>query len=507
MRWVAALALVGCSNVHSTPGDDSSTAEISLTIDRRPAVHSVASLTITLDAGAGPVVDHVTITSDTFPVVYQVTHSGGFGTLLIDVEALDNFGTPVGVGITSAALDAPTASLMIEASDFVVNTTVTGNQFLSNDFEAAGLQLAATQFMGVWMVGFREDCTSCNIYGRRFSSTGLPEYTDVASGIAQFSLNTTPTTTAATPALTSSVDRTLAFWDFTDTVGNGHGIACRTVDLPGSSSTPVTITTDAADVVTASSIAFGGNVVVTWQTFMTTQVVRAMIVDGFCQQISPPVTVSIATGSLGARRSHAAANDQLTLLYAWILDGDLYARFGVDSGQLAPTESVLLQHSAVDEVDFVRVAPWGHDFAVAVRWGNPNGSGPGRIELYRMTTSGQFSAVRLITDASGSDFASNKAFGIASRDDGMLMVVWHTCPTGPGSCNVFARALRMNGEATTTEPFVVPTTTASDQINPSVVAVEDASGSAFVVAWNDSSGAGADSSGTAVRARIIYPPP
>jgi hypothetical protein len=89
---------------------------------------------------------------------------------------------------------------------------------------------------------------------------------------------------------------------------------------------------------------------------------------------------------------------------------------------------------------------------------------------------------------------------IAERPDHALLVVWHVCESGPGLCDVFGRILRPTG-APVGDPFIVPTSTASEQINPSVIALQDS----FVAAWNDSSGEAPDRSGTAVRARVITP--
>jgi hypothetical protein len=109
----------------------------------------------------------------------------------------------------------------------------------------------------------------------------------------------------------------------------------------------------------------------------------------------------------------------------------------------------------------------------------------------------------LISDRSGSDFASSEAFGVAPGRDGSLLVVWHAClEKGDGSgCGVFGRLLGPSGAPLGPE-LVIPTTTADDQIRPSAVGLPDG---AFAVAWTDRSTAAPDSSGTAVRARIIYP--
>src|SRR4030095_15703425 len=93
---------------------------------------------------------------------------------------------------------------------------------------------------------------------------------------------------------------------------------------------------------------------------------------------------------------------------------------------------------------------------------------------------------------------------------GALMVVWHACASGPGSCETYGRILRPTG-VPVGEEFVVATSTTGDQVNPSVAALDDPSLTSerdpFVAAWNDSSGAEADSNGTRVRARSVTPAP
>ena len=83
------------------------------------------------------------------------------------------------------------------------------------------------------------------------------------------------------------------------------------------------------------------------------------------------------------------------------------------------------------------------------------------------------------------------------------MVVWHACrENGDGNgCGVFGRALRADGTPAGDE-LVIATTTNGDQTNPSVAALP---GDAFAVVWKDDSGAAPDISGSAVRARIVYP--
>ncbi|HEX5063827.1 MAG TPA: hypothetical protein VFV99_30820, partial [Kofleriaceae bacterium] len=394
------------------------------------------------------------------------------------------------------------ASVMLDSADFVVNAIYANNQFLSNDFEAVGLQLAPLS-NGTWTTAFREDCSTCNVIARRFDTNGAPVRTELGAGTTQFNVTTTLTTSGTIPAVASSGLTTLIVWDYFDTVGTAQGVACRALNEQGAgTASQLSISTDAADVVTAAPLS-NGNFAVTWQSFITSmQVVRSIIVKPDCTTLTPsPLTVSTVSGSFGARRSHVASNGA-AILYAWVVDGDVRVRQGANNGTLVGTEAVLVPKTATDEVDHVRISPWQTGFAVAVRWAASSGMGPGKIEVYRVSATGALmGSPILITDKSGSDFASDKAFGIAQRSDGALMVVWHQCETGPGSCDVYGRILRPTG-VPVGDPYVIATSTGSDQVNPSIIALDD---KAFAAAWNDSSGLEPDPSGSAVRARILYP--
>jgi len=189
-------------------------------------------------------------------------------------------------------------------------------------------------------------------------------------------------------------------------------------------------------------------------------------------------------------------------MYTWVASSQVAIRPGLMNGSFSAAESVLVPNTSTQDVDHVRIVPYGTGFAIAARWSSVDIDGPGKIEVYRISAAGVIQgAPTLITDESGSDFTSDKAFGMAARADGALLVTWHACPTGPGSCEVFGRLMRPDGTLAG-ETFVVPTTTGSDQVNPSAIALD----TGFVVAWTDSSGVEPDPSGSSVRARIIYPP-
>jgi hypothetical protein len=144
---------------------------------------------------------------------------------------------------------------------------------------------------------------------------------------------------------------------------------------------------------------------------------------------------------------------------------------------------------------------------IAARWEATALTGPGRIELFRVDTGGKLvGAPALVTDKTASDSGANsgndESFGLASRSDGTVLIAWHSCGDfGDDSmCGVFGRIMRDTGEPVS-DAFLIPTTTAGDQLLPSVVGLPDA----FVAMWSDASSKPPDIALRAVRARIIYP--
>jgi hypothetical protein len=496
-----ALVLIGL--FASCGGDDT---YMIVSVDKRLSVNAPTKLAVTLSNAGSMRTDSLDIGGNDFPVTFSLSAPGRSGEIGINIDALDAQGQLVGRGATSTDLTSTNAAVMLDSADFVVNALYANNQFLSNDFEAVGLQMAALG-NGIWTVAFREDCmptNSCTVLARRFDHAGKPVRSELAAGETQFPVSTRLARSGAIPAAAASGVTTLVLWDFIDTVGDGQGVACRAINEQGAAAAgQLEISNDSADVVTVAPLP-NGNFVATWQTFLNqSQVVRGVIVTPGCTTLAGqnPYTVSTATGTFGARRSHAAANAS-TVLYTWIVDGQVHIRTGPLSGTPLGNEVILVPSTASQEVDHVRVVPWGNGFAVAARWGAKAANGPGKLEVYRVSTAGVIQgAPILITDKSGSDFASDKAFGLARRSDDAVMVAWHQCETGPGSCDVYGRILRPTG-APVGEPIVLPTTTGSDQVNPSIVALD---ASSFAAAWNDSSGVAPDQSGSAVRGRILYP--
>jgi hypothetical protein len=500
------LGLAACA------GSDGADPYVIVTIEARPAVHDASAVTVGLTNAGTTRSDSLALRDHDFPVTLSISAPERTGELGITVEATDEAGLVVGLGSVTTTVEAATAELTLEPADFVVNTDYANDQFPSNDFEAAGFQLAALPD-GTWTAAFRDasqspTVTAVTILGRRFDGTGRPVSTQLAAGTGGFPLSSVPTTRGSTPAIAASLTTTLAVWDFFAVDSDPHGVACRALDLAGrATAAQAIVAPDAADVVSLTALA-SGDFLAAWSTVLTdTHVIRSLVIKPDCTAPAPPETVSTPTDD--AHRASLAANADRSL-FAWIVEGDLHVRVASATGMLVAAEQILVHKTATDEIVHARVAPSAANgdggFVVVARWAfSASGDGPGRIELFRTDATGSLIGnPAVITDRSGSDFDNAQSFGLASRPDGTVLVAWHGCGAlgDTNLCGVFGRFVRDTGEPIT-DAFVIPTTTKADQQLPSVIALDDA----FVALWSDASATPPDASGTAVRARLLYPPP
>lgn len=495
------VVLAGCS-------DES---YLVVTVTARPAVHDASTLSVTLSNETASRTDTLEINNHSFPLTFSVSAPGRTGTLGVSVAALDSSMNEVGAGSVMTTVDAKTASLRLDSTDFVVNSDPAMDQFLaSGDYEAAGFQLAPSAD-GTWIATFRDNCnggTACNILGRKLDARGVPVTTTIGGGEAgQFVLTTTPADTGAYPAAASNGQDTIVLWDYyTDAMT--HGIACRALDSTGNApAAQATITTDNADVVSVTPLS-NGNFAASWQIYGP-NTIRTIIVKPDCTTVTAqPFTTSVAQGTTeGPFHSTVAANGS-NVMYAWIVDGDVHIRPGTNSGPTG-NDTTLLTHTMQYSARIARLAPFGTGFAVVVRWGAPDYMGPGKIEMFQISPTGTVVGTpTLITDQSLSDFTSGiQSFGVATSATGELLVAWHQCDMQgtAGTCDVLGRFVSPAGSPDGAV-FTIPTTTIGDQTGPSVIALGGAMPGAFAVAWTDESHQPPDPQGKAVRARIVYPP-
>jgi hypothetical protein len=474
-----------------------------VTVANRPAVHDVATLRVTLGNSGTMRTDDIPVGSATLPATFSLTATGRTGDLTIAIDALDAAGLIVGRGTTTTQVDAETATVMLETADFVVNTDFADDQYPSDYSDTHGFQ-AGAMTDGSFAVVYTGNCptTGCNMFARRFDSTGRPKSSQVAAGTNSFPISTNLSSGITTPAIAGAGTTTLAAWNYRQPGGMGTGVACRSLDAQGRAlPDELLFSTDTSTDNVSIAPLSNNNFVVAW-VGNSPRVVRGVILKPDCTVLTTaPVNVSTTVGPV----SPAVTANGTAILYAWTVTGAVYVRIANATNVLQGAADVLfLPKTATEEVEFVRVTPLGTGFAVIVRWAlSGQFTGPGRLEMYRTNAQGAVlgSAV-LVSNTSGSDFGSREAFGAATRSDGTMLVTWHSCETtGDGQgCGVYARAFRSDGMPLGAE-FGVPTTTVGDQMNPSVAALGDA----FAVIWKDSSMQAPDVAGSAVRARIVYP--
>lgn len=479
---------------------------IVVTVQTRPAVHDVSTLRVTLSNAGSMRTEELTVGGATFPATFSISPEDRTGELGISIEAYNAASELIGRGDVQSTIEASKADVLLEPTDFVVNTEYAGAQELSNYAPANGLQLAVTQ-SGTWTVAYSTECAQpCNMFARRFDPAARPVSTVVAAGTAGFPVSTQLTTSFSTPAVAANANTTIAIWNHRDTAAATYSIQCRALDERGAAaSSQQLISTDSFPYMVAATALPSGNFAVVWPGRVTNTVIRAAVVSPACTPIGVLQVLSPDVAAVYPSGSHLAANAS-NILYAWKLAGEVRGRLARLDGTLLGTADIpLVTKTATEQVEHVRVAPLGAGFALLVRWGLITGStGPGRIDLYRVSNAGVvMGSPTLITDRSGTDYASSEGFGVAARPDGTMLVVWHACmDRGDGSgCGVFGRLVDATGAPAGAE-LALATTTTGDQTRPSAVALPDG---AFATAWSDRSGAAPDMSEVAVRARIIYP--
>lgn len=481
-----------------------------VTVEARPAVFDVARLKVTLSNESSAVSEDFVLDGKLLPITFSVSASGRTGDVGIAVEALREDGALAGRGTGQTTVDAEAARVMIDSVDFVVNTDFADDQELTGFASEHGFQLAATT-TGTWTVGYRDACTTpCHVLARRFDEAGRPANSALAAGTNSFAVSTKLTTSFTTPAVAANATTTLVVWNSTDPVMTSvRAIECRSLDANGAASSgQIVVSPDAFPNLLSVTPLSNGNFAIAWDGRATTvNEIRTAVVKPDCALLNP-VTAASTTAGVGSPRNSSVTASADRILYAWILDGTVRIRLATNANTyLAGADALLAGKTPTEEIDHARVAPLpGGGFAIFTRWSLITGAvGPGRIEMLRTNNAGMMVGTPVIvTDRSGTDFPSNQAFGVAAKPDGTLLVVWHACEErGDGNlCGVFGRLISPAGVPVGTD-FSLATTTSGDQLGPSAAALP---GEAFVAAWTDTSQLEPDRSGSAVRARIIYPP-
>jgi hypothetical protein len=479
-----------------------------VTVKVRPTVVGATALVVELKNGAGTAGDRLELRGQTFPLTFSVSSPGRNGDLEIKVSAKNEADLLVGLGVVTVPITESTAEVLVDSADFVVNTNVAKDQYLTDDYEAAGSQLTVNA-SGEWLAAFRETCTAaaCNVFARRFSRIGQPLTSVAAAGTNAFPANTGRVGVISTAAVASSADKTLMFWETTNAADAADGVACRPFDRAGAAGSERKIATEpGTDVVVATPLS-NGSFAVAWAghpNITDPLNLRTLVVDGNCTPLGTQQIVGTLLPTLGLSQSAIAAS-VTSYLIAWHADGTVRARTFTLAGVPSSADTPLISPPVGEEYAMVRVASYNGGVALvaAHRVGQVVS-----LELYRVSATGApalLGPATVVTDKIDSVF---DGFSVAAHPQGPILVSWHGCGTrGDGEgCGVFGRLFSINGTALG-DAFVIPTTTALDQFDASAAPLVGDDGQLlFVVAWNDLSATAPDTSGASVRARILYPP-
>lgn len=482
-----------------------------VTVEVRPSVVGVESLTVQLRNGAGLAGDSFELRGKAFPVTFSVSSPGRTGELEIEVSARDSADLLVGRGTALVPITAATGQVLVDSADFVVNSEYPDDQFLTDDYESTSTQLASNP-SGEWIASFRQRCTpaACNVFARRFGPDGqvLPSGT---AGDNAFAVNNTlKVVSSSTPTVLSGVNKSLVFWETAATT-TVDGVACRAFDRAGTASAEKRLSTETLPDVVVGAALPNGTFAVGWSSRVGTELtnnLRTLVVDGNCDPLPGATVQPVATlVPESLRRSSIAATAGDSYLMAWHSEDTIRARSIASNGVPASADTLLLSPGVGERYGLVKLAANNNGYLMVVsRYINATRT---VLEMYRVSASATaapqvIGAATLVTDQIDDEL---EGFAVASHPLGPVLVTWHGCgERGDGeNCGVFGRYIATNGTPYG-DAFLIPTTTALDQKNSSITPLVGANGEAlFVVAWNDSSTAPPDMGGQSVRARILYP--
>ncbi len=507
MRLAVALALaaVGC-------GGETGTVVV-VEVDARPSVAELTALEVTVRNESASATDTFAIDGRELPLSFSITPTGRTGTLDIEIVGRDGDDLLRAQGAVRAEIvpdGRVDVGVMLDPGDFVVNTEIAGSQRLAFFSGRGGRQIAAGAD-GAFIVTFVNDCAQlgrCDLFARLFDGDGLPRQNQITMDADEFIANLTdeiadvPAAAVGTEGMllayeTGADIRAVALTPNGDHTAAGEIVVSTSVDqFPGDTS--------------AAGLGIGDYVVV-WSDELGSTI-RGRLINSAGEPRVNPVTVdngdflvSAASGGTALMPAVTGTGTPHGFVSVWKTDTGLRARFfdGAGSPQ-TPGDAILATYSDGALISGPHVA-W-RDGAAAVAWwvSDPADvaleSGAVLMRVFAPPGGTAATPARVLS-AAADDF--DVAPDVAVLADGTIGVTWHSCTDGGdgAGCGVKLQTLRSSG-LPIGDPIIVNTTTGNDQVDPAITAV---GADAFAVTWTDDSAAAPDTSGSAIRARLIYP--
>jgi len=513
-RTAAALA-IATRLLASWGCNDEKPTVVVVTVDARPSVFGVTRLEATVFNQEASASDTFELDELDFPVSFSVTPTNREGTLRVEVRGVDETDITRATGVATAEIVPQSrvdVDLLLEPSDFVVNTSVAGTQKLTFVSERTGRQVAVAPDDS-FLVTFVNDCTTlgrCDVFARLFHPDSSPAANDITNDSNEFIANLSDEF-AAIPAVAISDSAIFVAWETNSDV---RGVALTLQAGHVGFSETIISTTDEWHSDPSVAALGSGDFVVVWSETDTTaggNVIRGRLLTAAGDPRTNPITydnndfpVSTATGASYQLPSVVGTGQSSGFAVVWRDDNNLFARFFDSTG--APQNAgdvALTTHDTGAEVFGPNVAWW--NASVVVVWGIRDLSSSlyadGAYVLRRfLPESGDpETPVRILSPTTNDRFS---APDVAVHESGTIGATWHHCgSSGDGSgCGVFFQALRPSG-LPIGAPRVANSTTLGDQTGPSIAARSDG----FLLAWSDASEQPPDTVDGSVRARLLFP--
>ncbi len=484
-------------------------------VSARPAVAPLTSLEVTVRNESASVTDSYDVDGRDLPVTFSITPTGRSGSLDIEVVGIDADGLVRAQGtaraeiVTDARVDV---DLLLDPGDFVVNTEIAGSQRLDFSFAGGrgGRQIAAGAD-GRFIIAFVNDCATlgrCDLFARLFDGDGQPRQNEITMDPDEFIANLSDEIADVPAAAVGTAGMFLAYETGTDvrgvalTPGGGHAAGSEILLSTSVDQFP-------SDVEAAGLGA--GDYVAVWSDDFGSSI-RARLINSAGEPRVNPVSgnandflVSTTPGGVALLPSVASTGEPHGFVVVWRTDDALRARFFAgDATPRTAGEVIPASYGASATVSAPHVA-WRQGGAAITWWAQDPAlaglqDGAILLRVYAPPGGTPVTPERVLARPSP---GVQPAPDVAVLPDGTMGVAWHDCGEGGDSagCGIRFQALRSSG-LPIGDPMIANTTIDGDQWEPAIAAVGD---DAFAITWTDESSAPPDTSGSAIRARLIYP--
>jgi hypothetical protein len=483
-------------------------------VEGRAALSAVDTLDVTVRNSGGTASQSFTLApGQTLPLTFTVTPEGRAGDLVVEVIARSQ-GTTRGRGTATALIASggqADVTVTVDPDDFLVNEQIVRTQWISFDEDLAGRQLGVAPD-GSFLVAWENDCplSRCDILARRFDATTAPAPNATTMTAGELIVNQTSDSTVSPSIAVGAGGYMMAWLSGPDTQTIPADVTVTRLDFDGGHpGFEITVSADLA--IERAPTVFArsdGSFVVVWTRERTAPDLgfeaRGQILDAQGNLVGASFPLSAATtGSMDLPHGAGLPNGAFVVAWTSTDAGVTSVRARVFGASGVPATGNDVQISGGTAYG-PRVVATADGFVIG--WQIFSGATPelSKQPLIMRRYQGNGNPVSTEIPVALESGRINSTPTLAVRADGAIGAAWHDCAdTGdaPDSCGIRFRLFHPTGMPAG-DSIIANTTTARDQLSPSIVAFGP---DAFLLGWTDNSQATPDTDGSGVRARVIYP--